>query len=110
VRAVGFRKTHFVWVSLKIDSRTYKTHPDWPAVNCTLVAGEAEDFEEKNDQVEPQPTPGAALQFALLPYSRRPLFFRPLLYPPTDGQGGARTGGLMRGRSGSAKPNLYGFR
>jgi hypothetical protein len=110
VRAVGFRKTHFVWVSLKIDSRTYKTHPDWPAVNCTMVAGEAEDFEEKNDQVEPHPTPGAELLYELLPVSLAPLFFRPHAYQPNDGQGGARTGGLMRGRSGSAKPNLYGFR
>ena len=47
VRAVASRKTHFVWVSLKIDSRAHKTHPDWPAVNRTLVAGEVEDFERK---------------------------------------------------------------
>jgi hypothetical protein len=47
VRAVGFRKTHFVWVSLKIDSRTYKTHPDWPAVNCSTAAGEGRGLRKK---------------------------------------------------------------
>jgi hypothetical protein len=111
-RAVGFRKTHFVWVSLKIDSRTYKTRPDWPAVSRT-------EETEKNDQVRTAADAGRRaairnldpLSFSPFP-GRAPfsLFSLPLVYPPTDAQGGAPPRGLIRGRSGSAKLTPHPFR
>lgn len=117
-RAVVFRKTHSACASLKIDSRAYKTRPDWPAVNLHARGprgGEGRGLRRKgkDDRVEPQPTQGAALQFALCFFPFPPphsFFFLPLVYPPTDAQAGARAGGLSGGLSGSAKPILHALR
>ncbi len=90
VRAVGLRKTHFVWVSLKIDSRAHKTHPDWPAVNRTLVAGEVEDFERKR----PSRTAADAGRRAAIRTSSflsSPSLFFPSPRIPTDRRAGRRT-------------------
>jgi len=112
-RAAGFRKTHFVWVSLKIDSRTYKTRPDWPAVSRTEETGKKRPSPNRSRRRAPRcnsqprssffsPFPGRAPFFSL--------FSLPLVYPPTDAQGGAPPRGLIRGRSGSAKLIPHPFR
>ena len=86
-RAVGFRKTHFVWVSLKIDSRTYKTRPDWPAASRTE--------ETKNDQVRTAADAGrrAAISQPRSFFSFPPpaLLFLPSPRIPTDRRAGRGT-------------------
>lgn len=56
----------------------------------------------RNSQsISPPPAP-YSFPFAFFPFASLPL-----AYPPTDVQGAARPGGLMRQRSTSEKPNLY---
>jgi hypothetical protein len=79
-RAVGFRKTQFVWVSLKIDSRPHKTAFDPGAVGRLPAVAAGQERAREDDP------------FAAETPHRRPTRHLPCTHPPCTRPPGGQPG------------------